>query len=436
MKKQLAFCLIAGGAISGLFVACSQSGSTGTNPVVDMAVGDTSVAATYTVGGSVAGVAGSSLVLSLNGTEDLPVSAAGPFTFQTKLLAASQYSVTVKTQPQNQTCTVMSGSGTVAAANVSSVSVVCSINAYKVGGTVSGLTGNLVLQNNSGDDLTVSASGQFQFITPVATGASYAVTVKTQPANLFCSVSAGTGMIAGSAVSTVAVSCVTPTSCQDWLTKLPTAKDGAYAISPDGTTPYQVYCDMTNDGGGWTMVMRFKDDGVLGYASTYWTDTNTFNEDAGGSVDPTLNANAKTMAFVNLPFATLRGCKGAPGPGLCFQQNLNANQSLQQVFTGNFITNGPTRDVFVGLWGDDSSQLNCNGSGVNNYKDYSGPGTYSGARFGLIGNNEPDCVTTDSAWGFGVFGCSSMNNTCGAGAQFWQSGACGRSCTQGTLWVK
>jgi hypothetical protein len=55
---------------------------------------------------------------------------------------------------------------------------------YTVGGTVSGLTGSgLVLRNNGGDALPVSASGMFTFATKVANGAAYAVTVSTQPTN-------------------------------------------------------------------------------------------------------------------------------------------------------------------------------------------------------------------------------------------------------------
>src|SRR5262249_9002445 len=53
--------------------------------------------------------------------------------------------------------------------------------AYSVGGTVSGLSGSVVLQDNGGDNLTVSANGTFTFATSLATGAAYNVTVKTNP---------------------------------------------------------------------------------------------------------------------------------------------------------------------------------------------------------------------------------------------------------------
>jgi 6-phosphogluconolactonase (cycloisomerase 2 family) len=79
---------------------------------------------------------------------------------------------------------------------------------YAVGGTVTGLLQNetLMLLNNNGDALTVSANGGFTFPTALAAGSAYSVTVGTQPAGASCSVSAGSGT-ATAAVSNVAVTC-------------------------------------------------------------------------------------------------------------------------------------------------------------------------------------------------------------------------------------
>ena len=68
---------------------------------------------------------------------------------------------------------------------------------YSVGGTVSGLSGTVVLQDNGGDDLSVDADGPFTFATPVANGAAYAVTVKTNPSGQGCTVSNGSGTVSG-----------------------------------------------------------------------------------------------------------------------------------------------------------------------------------------------------------------------------------------------
>jgi hypothetical protein len=78
----------------------------------------------------------------------------------------------------------------------------------RVGGTVSGLAGiGLVLQENGGDNLAVSADGPFRFAKTLAIGTAYSVTVLTQPSTESCSVSNGRGTITGAAVNTVAVSC-------------------------------------------------------------------------------------------------------------------------------------------------------------------------------------------------------------------------------------
>ena len=82
---------------------------------------------------------------------------------------------------------------------------------YSVGGTVSGLSGTVVLQDNGGDDLNVSSNGAFTFATPLPTGAAYNVTVKTNPSGQSCSVSGGTGTVASANVTNVAVTCTTST---------------------------------------------------------------------------------------------------------------------------------------------------------------------------------------------------------------------------------
>ncbi|MEN7529141.1 NHL repeat-containing protein [Cupriavidus sp. DL-D2] len=81
------------------------------------------VPATYTVGGTLSGLAAAtSVVLQNNGVDALTLSANGAFKFSTAV--TSVYAVTIGTQPVGQTCTVTHGSGTTAA-NVTDVSVDC-----------------------------------------------------------------------------------------------------------------------------------------------------------------------------------------------------------------------------------------------------------------------------------------------------------------------
>ena len=166
----------------------------------------------FSVGGSVSGLSGT-VVLQDNGGDDLSVAASGPFTFATKVATGAPYSVAVKTNPSGQTCTVASGSGTMGSANVTSVAVSCATAAasFSVGGSVSGLSGTVVLQDNGGDDLSVAASGPFTFATKVATGAGYAVTVKTNPSGQACTVASGSGTMGSANVTSVAVTCAAST---------------------------------------------------------------------------------------------------------------------------------------------------------------------------------------------------------------------------------
>jgi hypothetical protein len=82
--------------------------------------------AMYTVGGTVIGLTGSGLLLA-SGFGNLPVSAAGTFTFGTRVVSGTPYSVSVEAQPSSptQSCSVANASGVVAAANVTNVSVTC-----------------------------------------------------------------------------------------------------------------------------------------------------------------------------------------------------------------------------------------------------------------------------------------------------------------------
>ena len=176
-----------------------KSGSPGvwlyysSNQIDNWSGGD--VTSTYPIGGTVSGLSGT-VVLQDNGGDDLSVSASGAFTFGTGLASGSAYSVTVKTNPAGQTCSVANGSGTVGSAGVTNVAVTCTAAAtYSIGGTVSGLSGTVVLQDNGGDDLSVSASGAFTFGTGLASGSAYSVTVKTNPAGQTCSVANGSGTV-------------------------------------------------------------------------------------------------------------------------------------------------------------------------------------------------------------------------------------------------
>lgn len=165
---------------------------------------------TFTVGGTVTGLLGAGLTLQNNGGDNLAVSGNGAFTFSTRLASGAAYAVTVRTQPNTptQTCTIGAGSGIVAAADVTAVTLTCTTSKFTIGGTVTGLEGTgLVLQNNGGDDLTINADGVFTFATPVQSGSDFNVTVKAAPPLAKCTASGAAGKVTAGNVASVTVNC-------------------------------------------------------------------------------------------------------------------------------------------------------------------------------------------------------------------------------------
>jgi 6-phosphogluconolactonase (cycloisomerase 2 family) len=111
--------------------------------------GDPPAPSTYSVGGTVSGLNGS-LTLANNGGDTRTVSANGAFTFATALAGGANYAVTVASQPDNQECALTSATGTIAAANVSNVTVTCETirvvaSIGPAGGTVAGPGGAQVV---------------------------------------------------------------------------------------------------------------------------------------------------------------------------------------------------------------------------------------------------------------------------------------------------
>jgi sugar lactone lactonase YvrE len=166
----------------------------------------------YNIGGTVSGLTVSPSVTlqdnkNING-DSLAVT-NGVYTFAKQVAYNSAYSVSVTTPPTGgETCTVNNGSGTVPANDVS-VTVACSLQAYTLGFTVTGLTGTskVALQASNGDSQIVG-NGYNSFANQVALGSRYGISVFTQPAGQNCTVANGTGTGTMTANVNVSITCV------------------------------------------------------------------------------------------------------------------------------------------------------------------------------------------------------------------------------------
>ena len=183
--------------------------------------------------------AGAGALVLANGSDTLTVAVDGTFSFPTKVPTSTAYDVKVTTQPTNpvQTCTVTGGSGTVANADVTSITVDCTTSTFTVSGTISGLTATGLSLTDTytggGGPETISPAANdttFAFTQAVKSGETYAVTVAASPTGLKCGVTNGTGTVDNANVTGVAVAC-TP----DAIDFTYTGAQQTYVV-PQGTT--------------------------------------------------------------------------------------------------------------------------------------------------------------------------------------------------------
>jgi trimeric autotransporter adhesin len=124
---------------------------------------------------------------------------------------------------------------------------------FTIGGTVTGLTGTLVLRNNGTDALTLSANSAFTFNTRVASGGAYSVTVQTHPSHPAqdCVITNGSGT-ASANVTNVTVVCGPLPVVNDLLADANVRSAKVSWTSPSGATGFNVYvssarnCDIRN----------------------------------------------------------------------------------------------------------------------------------------------------------------------------------------------
>lgn len=224
----------------------------------------------YSLSGRVTGISGT-IILRTNDNDTVSISPGQPalFTFARSIPNGSVYHVAIEQVPPGQHCSLShQANGTIQGRNVMDIYVACAplsqilpvlqegtgggggsiINTaadpviptrYTIGGSISGLDGMIVLQNNSGDNLSLSSDGAFTFATTVLDGGTYAITLLSQPADQTCVITFGSGTVSHTDVSAVRVTCtdnlIVPTISLGSITKV--FGDAAFTPSPTSDSP-------------------------------------------------------------------------------------------------------------------------------------------------------------------------------------------------------
>lgn len=162
----------------------------------------------WKVGGEISGLSGT-LVLRRSGSQTTTITSNGSILLPWGFPHGSAVAITIASQPESQLCALHGGTVVSITSHSGALEVTCSTRRYAVGGTVSGLSGTLVLENTLGDVWSVTSNGAFAFPNTVAHGSSFGVSVRTQPAGQTCAVSQGSSLAVTSTVSSIAIECET-----------------------------------------------------------------------------------------------------------------------------------------------------------------------------------------------------------------------------------
>ncbi|RME43344.1 MAG: hypothetical protein D6795_19585, partial [Deltaproteobacteria bacterium] len=132
-------------------------------------------------------------------------------------------------------------------------------------------------------------------------------------------------------------------SCLDILENGGGFGDGIYRIDvdgADGVSPFPVFCDMTLDGGGWTLIGSFRngEDPYSGSDPSLWTQfadgvnnlVNWRNEETFGSLDRFTEEDYKSPAFFRLPADDIMAAD-SEGNFLSFDDVLGGGTFLEKV---------------------------------------------------------------------------------------------------------
>ncbi len=246
-----------------------------------------------------------------------------------------------------------------------------------LGGTVSGLTGTLILENNATETVSINASGSFAFARRFLSGESYNVTIQSAPATQVCSIQSGSGVFAAASV-TFSVQCLSqnniPATAPAVVSSTPAG--GAVNVAPCSGTPcfarLVLRFDQTMDTGVSPAISAQVSGNTTGVSivSSFWSSTNFVDDSVTISLSwVQLPENSSiTITFPQSNYQDLEGLGLAANYVLNFSSGIGG--FYQTAASGQVTCSNGTTEAACphGVYGQDGDY-----AGVLSARSFSGP---------------------------------------------------------------
>jgi hypothetical protein len=174
-----------------------------------------------------------------------------------------------------------------------------------------------------------------------------------------------------------------------------------YLLDPDGeggVDPFNAYCEMTEDEGGWTLALKIDGEAsTFEYNESLWEDNSTYRPEF-----PDLDRNeAKLRSFSTIAFKDVRLGMEENGTKRWIKVAVPGfASSLEKVFVApSDVPTAIPESEWRKLVEIPSLQPHCKKQGFNIVPTDS---NRARVRIGILGNDQLDCVSPDSLIGFGA----------------------------------